>query len=143
MEIYWHFLSFSAYIASLEGLLYLNKKNLLSKSTISTWKIVSIHVKNEDSPRGRETFPPKFHLILPKFHFVPTWIFSNSFLEIWKCPRGDWPFLPKKHLTAGATRDIVRLNSIDLPQILSNESVTTNLFSTFVTQVAPTALPAL
>ena len=28
MEIYWHFLSFSAYIASLEGLLYLNKKNL-------------------------------------------------------------------------------------------------------------------
>ena len=88
MGIYWHFLSFSAYIASLEGLLYLNKKNLLSKSTISTWKIVSIHVKNENSPRGRETFPPKFHLIPPKFHFSPTWEIKNTYVEICDFSRG-------------------------------------------------------
>ena len=34
------------------------------------------------SPRRRETFPPKFHLILPKNFFLPTWRFEISYVEI-------------------------------------------------------------
>ena len=43
------------------------------KRTIPTWIFLILHVRNENSPRGRELFLPKFHLIPPKFHFSPTW----------------------------------------------------------------------
>ena len=55
----------------------------------ATWKISNLHVGKRYSPRGGETFPPKFHLIPPKFHFSPTWRISFSHVEIYDSSRGD------------------------------------------------------
>ena len=55
----------------------------------STWKIENAHVANKKSPRGRETFPPKFRLIPPKFYFTPTWGFFILHVEIFDFSRGD------------------------------------------------------
>ena len=58
-------------------------------SRISTWGISNLHVDVFYFPRGRDSFLPKFHLILPKFHFIPpknflfsTWGFRNIHVEI-------------------------------------------------------------
>ena len=47
----------------------------------ATWKISNLHVAIFYSPRGRESFPPKFHLIPPKFYFTPTWRFFIFHVE--------------------------------------------------------------
>ena len=63
-------------------------------SRISTWKISNLHVDIFYSPRGRHSFPPKFRLIPPKFHFVPPWRIFIFHVDISKSPRGDRPFYP-------------------------------------------------
>ncbi len=40
-------------------------------------------------PRGRHSFPPKFHLIPPKNFFFPTWKRKILHLDISKSPRGN------------------------------------------------------
>ena len=47
----------------------------------ATWKISKLHVAIFYSPRGRESLPPKFHLIPPKFYFAPTWRFFIFHVE--------------------------------------------------------------
>ena len=42
-------------------------------------------------PRGRDSIPPKFHLIPPKNFFFPTWKIKILHLDISKYPRGN-PF---------------------------------------------------
>ncbi len=49
---------------------------------IATWKISNRHVDNLYSPRRRESFPPKFHFILPKFYFTSTWRIFYSHVDI-------------------------------------------------------------
>ena len=51
-------------------------------SPISTWRFSNTHVDILYSPRGRESFPPKFHLIPPKFYFFPTWRIFICHVEI-------------------------------------------------------------
>ena len=58
-------------------------------SRISTWGISNLHVDIFYFPRGRDSFPPKFHFIPPKFHFIPprnflfpTWGFRDIHVEI-------------------------------------------------------------
>ena len=40
-------------------------------------------------PRGRDSFPPKFHLIPPKNFFFPTWKIKILHVGISKYPRGE------------------------------------------------------
>ena len=40
-------------------------------------------------PRGRDSFPPKFHLIPPRNFFFPTWKIKILHLDISKYPRGE------------------------------------------------------
>ena len=78
---------------------------------IATWKISNVHVAIFYFPRGGETFPPKFHLILPKFspflpkfHFTPTWKTFHISVGIYDYPREDrgtiHPYLPTKGYTS-------------------------------------------
>ena len=53
-------------------------------------------VRISDFPRGKKKIlrtyhliPPKFRLILPKFHFLPTRIFSIFHVRIFDFSRGD------------------------------------------------------
>ena len=63
--------------------------------TIATWETTNLHVAIFYSPRGRETFPPKFHLIPPKFYFSPTWRIFIFHVEIGELPRGGQLFCRK------------------------------------------------
>ena len=47
---------------------------------MATWKSSNLHVAIFLSPRGRESFLPKFHFILPKIFFFSTWRFSISYV---------------------------------------------------------------
>ncbi len=58
-------------------------------SRISTWKISNLHVDIFYFPRGRDSFPPKFHLIPPKNFFFPTWKIKIPHVDISKYPRGN------------------------------------------------------
>ena len=58
-------------------------------SRISTWKISNLHVDIFYFPRGRDSFPPKFHLIPPKNFLFPTWKIKILHLDISKYPRGN------------------------------------------------------
>ena len=67
-----------------------------SFQTIATWKMSNFHMAIFYSPRGRESFLPKYHLILPKYRlippknfFFPTWIFFIFHVGISKYPRRD------------------------------------------------------
>ena len=57
---------------------------------ISTWGLANFHVAIFYSSRGDESFPPKFHLIPPKFCLSPTWRIFIPHVEIGEYPRGDW-----------------------------------------------------
>ena len=65
---------------------------LTANRQISTWKISILHGAIFYFPRGRESFPPKFHLIPPKFYFFSTWRFFVLHVEIFCSPRGDFRF---------------------------------------------------
>ena len=72
--------------------LYTSLRGKLSDSLlsrISTWKISNLHVDIFYFPRGRHSFPPKFHLIPPKNFFFPTWKRKILRLYISKYPRGN------------------------------------------------------
>ena len=56
---------------------------------IATWKISNLHVDIFYFPRGRHSFPPKFHFIPPKNFFFPTWKIKILHLDISKYPRGN------------------------------------------------------
>ena len=58
-------------------------------SRISTWEISNLHVDIFYFPRGRDSLPPKFHLIPPKSFFFPTWEIKILHVEISKYPRGN------------------------------------------------------
>ena len=58
-------------------------------SRISTWKISNLHVDIFYFPRGRDSFPPKFHFIPPKNFFFPTWEIKILHVDISKYPRGN------------------------------------------------------
>ena len=60
---------------------------LLSRT--STWGISNLHVDIFYFPRGRDSFPPKFHLIPPKNFFFPTWKIKILHVGISKYPRGE------------------------------------------------------
>ena len=62
---------------------------LTANRQISTWKISILHGAIFYFPRGRESFPPKFHLIPPKFYFFSTWRIFFFHVDISKSPRGD------------------------------------------------------
>ncbi len=68
---------------------------LTANRQISTWKISILHGAIQDSPRGDESFPPKFHLIPPKFYFFSTWRIFFFHVDISKSPRGDF-FVPMR-----------------------------------------------
>ena len=59
---------------------------------LSTWGFAIFDVGIFYSPRRRETFPPKFHLIPRKFYFSPTWGLFYSYVGICDFPRGDCTF---------------------------------------------------
>ena len=59
---------------------------------MSTWGISNLHVDIFYFPRGRDSFPPKFHLIPPKNFFFPTWKIKILHLDISKYPRGESVF---------------------------------------------------
>ena len=58
-------------------------------SRISTWGISNLHVDIFLFPRGRDSFPPKFHLIPPRNFFFPTWKIKILHVDISKYPRGN------------------------------------------------------
>ena len=68
------------------------------------------------SPRRGESFPPKFHLILPKFYFSPTWGFSFLHVEIGRFPRGDQLLLSQKRIRASEILSVAcgSLKMVDL-----------------------------
>ena len=59
---------------------------------LSTWGFAIFDVGIVYSPRRRETFPPKFHLIPRKFYFSPTWGLFYSYVGICDFPRGGCTF---------------------------------------------------
>ena len=68
-------------------MIYISLRGDLSDSIlsrISTWGISNLHVDIFYFPRGRDSFPPKFHLIPPKNFFFPTWKIKILHLEILK-----------------------------------------------------------
>ena len=73
-------------------------------SSIAPWKMSNSHGAIFYSPRRKESFLPKYHLIVPKFHliapkyyFFPTWGFFISSGGIWKSPRENFQILNRSH----------------------------------------------
>ena len=52
-------------------------------SSIVPWKMSNFHGDVFYSPRRKESFLPKYHLIVPKYYFFLTWRFFISSGEIW------------------------------------------------------------
>ena len=104
----------------------------ISLSTTATWKTSNSHVAIFYSPRGRETFPPKFC-------FSPTWRIFVSQRAIWDFLRRDFRLsaqkrcVPKEHCRDSQEK----LNLIRSPSDQNGED------SFFVSKVGCVSFPLL
>ena len=87
--------------------------------SIATWGFEISHVAIFYSPRGRETFPPKFHSIPPKFYFAPTWRMFYLYVEIYDFPRGDQLFLRQKRI---GSREAPLITCQDCPSLVAPQN---------------------